>query len=42
MVNGKTLPFTDNFFDIIHSMDVLEHVDDLPTVLKEATRVLKK
>jgi len=22
-------------------MDVLEHVDDLPTVLKEATRVLR-
>ncbi len=41
-IDGETLPFTDNFFDIIHSMDVLEHVDDLPTVLTETTRVLKK
>lgn len=40
-VDGKTLPFVDGFFDMIHSMDVLEHVDDLNLVLKEATRVLK-
>lgn len=41
-VNWETLPFDDTFFDEIHSMDVLEHVDDLDIVLAEATRVLKK
>lgn len=40
LVDWENLPFDDNFFDAIHSMDVLEHVDDLDTVLKEATRVL--
>lgn len=40
-VDGETLPFEDDFFDAIHSMDVLEHVDDLDRVLGEATRVLK-
>lgn len=42
VVDWEKLPFDDNFFDIIHSMDVLEHVDDLDVVLKEATRVLKR
>lgn len=41
VVDWETLPFEDNFFDIIHSMDVLEHVDDLDMVLWEATRVLR-
>lgn len=41
IVDGENLPFDDNFFDAIHTMDVLEHIDDLDTVLKEATRVLR-
>lgn len=40
-VDWETLPFEDNFFDVVHSMDVLEHVDSLEVVLQEATRVLK-
>lgn len=40
-VDGETLPFDNDFFDVIHSMDVLEHVDNLNIVLQEATRVLK-
>lgn len=41
LVDWEILPFDNDFFDVIHSMDVLEHVDDLDVVLKEATRVLK-
>lgn len=40
-IDWEKLPFENNFFDIIHSLDVLEHVDDLKQVLKESTRVLK-
>jgi len=40
-IDWEILPFDDNFFNIIHSLDVLEHVDDLNQVLKETTRVLK-
>jgi ubiquinone/menaquinone biosynthesis C-methylase UbiE len=41
-VDGVTLPFEDGAFDIIQSLDVLEHVDDIEAVLWEAYRVLKK
>lgn len=41
-IDWETLPFEDGFFDAIYSLDVLEHVDDLQVVLKEACRVLKK
>ncbi len=41
-VDWKILPFEDEFFDIIQSLDVLEHVDNLDIVLSEAVRVLKK
>lgn len=40
-VNGEILPFDNGFFDMVHTLDVLEHVDDLDVVLREATRVLK-
>lgn len=42
LIDWITLPFEDESFDIIQSLDVLEHVDDLENVLNEATRVLKK
>lgn len=36
------LPFDNNYFDTLHSLDTLEHVDDLKQILEESTRVLKK
>lgn len=41
LIDGSVLPFDDNTFDIIHSLDVLEHVDDLYSVVSEVVRVLK-
>lgn len=38
---GESLPFPDNSFDFIISMEVLEHVVDPPAVLGEIWRVLK-
>lgn len=38
---GEALPFPDNFFDVIHSSNVLEHVADPEKTLQEAVRVLK-
>ncbi len=38
---GETLPFPDDFFDVIYSSNVLEHVHDPQAVLEEAVRVLK-
>ncbi len=42
LVNGISLPFENGYFDMLHSLDVLEHVDDLKIVLTEATRVLRQ
>lgn len=42
LVSGEALPFENESFDMIHSLDVLEHVDNLEKTLEEATRVLKK
>jgi ubiquinone/menaquinone biosynthesis C-methylase UbiE len=39
---GETLPFKDESFDVILSYDVFEHVQDLPKVLAECFRVLKR
>ncbi len=38
---GYRLPFDDKFFDIVISEQVLEHVMDYPTTLRETHRVLK-
>jgi 2-polyprenyl-6-hydroxyphenyl methylase / 3-demethylubiquinone-9 3-methyltransferase len=39
---GENLPFPDDSFDIVFCCDVLEHVRDLPKVVSETSRVLKK
>lgn len=38
---GETLPFPDRIYDIVFCCDVLEHVQDLPKVISEISRVLK-
>ena len=40
--NGKTLPFKDYSFDIIVSVETIEHVKDDQLFLKELHRVLRK
>lgn len=39
---GDTLPFKDNFFDLIFAADVLEHFKNSEHIQKEFKRVLKK
>ena len=39
--NGIALPFRDNSFDACLSLDVLEHIQDDTSALKEIRRVLK-
>jgi ubiquinone/menaquinone biosynthesis C-methylase UbiE len=41
-VDAKKLPFSDNSFDCILLLDVIEHIEDDASILKEAKRVLKK
>ena len=38
---GEHLPYADNSFDNVFCCDVLEHVQDLPKVISEISRVLK-
>jgi 2-polyprenyl-6-hydroxyphenyl methylase/3-demethylubiquinone-9 3-methyltransferase len=38
---GERLPFPDRSFDIVTCCDVLEHVDDVALVVREAARALK-
>lgn len=38
---GEHLPFDDGVFEVVYSTNVLEHVQDPMTVLKEVLRVLK-
>ena len=38
---GENLPYADNHFDCVFCCDVLEHVQDLPKVISEISRVLK-
>jgi len=40
--NGEEIPFRDSSFDVVFCCDVLEHVRDLPKVMSEISRVLKK
>ena len=41
-VEGHHLPFPDNTFDLVTSVDTLEHIPDLPGFFREVNRVLKK
>lgn len=41
LYNGTHLPFPDNYFDVIHTSDVLGHVANVPAWLRELNRVLK-
>jgi 2-polyprenyl-6-hydroxyphenyl methylase/3-demethylubiquinone-9 3-methyltransferase len=37
---GEALPYEDGVFDVVVCVDVLEHVSDLPQVIREVARVL--
>jgi ubiquinone/menaquinone biosynthesis C-methylase UbiE len=39
--DGKSIPFTDNFFDHVFSSEVFEHVFNIDELLNEINRVLK-
>jgi SAM-dependent methyltransferase len=39
--DGQTLPFPDDYFDVVFSSNVLEHIPDLKTMFSEIQRVLK-
>jgi len=41
-VDAQKLPFKNNFFDVIYSMDVIEHITDDKAFINEGLRVLKK
>jgi ubiquinone/menaquinone biosynthesis C-methylase UbiE len=38
---GQSLPFQDNFFDIVYAADVLEHVENPEKIYKELSRIIK-
>ncbi len=38
---GQTLPFPDDYFDVVFSSNVLEHIPDLKTTFSEVRRVMK-
>jgi 2-polyprenyl-3-methyl-5-hydroxy-6-metoxy-1,4-benzoquinol methylase len=38
--DGSSIPFPDNYFDVVYSSNVLEHVADLSTLHAEVKRVL--
>jgi 2-polyprenyl-6-hydroxyphenyl methylase/3-demethylubiquinone-9 3-methyltransferase len=42
IASGENLPFLSESYDVILCCDVLEHVSDLPKVISEISRVLKK
>lgn len=39
--DGRTLPFPDDYFDVVFSSNVLEHIPDLATTFSEVQRVMK-
>lgn len=41
-ITGKRLPYKDNYFDLVFSVDVIEHVKDDDFLIKEMLRVCKK
>ena len=41
-LDGKTIPYENERFDVITAMDVLEHVEDDVFVMNELNRILKK
>ncbi len=41
-VDAQNLPFKNNFFDVIYSMDVIEHITNDQSFINEGLRVLKK
>ena len=41
VANAENMPFSDNFFDIVLAISVLEHVKNLEKVVKEMVRVTK-
>jgi len=42
IMSAEKLKFRDKFFDEIYCMDVFEHLDNLPPVINQIKRVLKK
>lgn len=41
IIDGKNLPFSENTFDLVFSMDVIEHVADWRKLISEQIRVTK-
>ena len=41
LADATVLPFPDGYFDFVFTSEVLEHVEDYLTMLKEINRVLK-
>lgn len=41
LANAYSLPYSDEAFDVVCAMDVLEHVEEPDLLIKEASRVLK-
>ncbi|MEX0922812.1 MAG: class I SAM-dependent methyltransferase [Rhodovibrionaceae bacterium] len=42
VVDGGSLPFSDDSFDLVTSFQVIEHVDNVDSYLREISRVLRK
>lgn len=40
--NGKSIPFPNNYFSVVASHNILEHVDNVENTLSESIRVLKR
>lgn len=38
---AEAMPYADNTFDVVVCVDVLEHVDNVPQVISEVSRILK-